>query len=148
MRPCLKGHTSGRFADGHCKECRRQYERADRARALRRQKRWRERNPEKELARQRRADLKRNYGVTIQQYDEVLAAQSGVCAICRQPESTLRKGTLMRLSMDHDHHTGMNRGALCNRCNRAIGLIGDDVVLARALVDYLDFWRRGLQSVA
>ena len=138
---CRRGHNAGYLPDGHCKECRRQYERADPARALRRQKRWRERNPEKERARQLRCDLKRAYGLTVDQYNRMLAEQGGVCALCRAPETTPRKGTVMRLAVDHDHVTGIIRGLLCNRCNRVIGMFKDSTDLAGAAVIYLEYWR-------
>lgn len=59
---------------------------------------------------QRRAQL----GVTLEQYDTLLAAQGGGCAICGNPPKT------RRLATDHDHATGKVRGLLCHRCNRAL----------------------------
>ena len=32
----------------------------------------------------RKSHLKRNYGLTVEQYEEMLAAQGGVCAICQR----------------------------------------------------------------
>jgi hypothetical protein len=139
--------VTGRLKDGHCIECRRIYERADPARALRRQKRWRERNPQKVLDMQRRCDLKRNYGISMTRYNALLAEQRGVCAICEKAEVTKRKGTLMRLAVDHDHVTNGIRGLLCNNCNRAVGLMRDDLTIAERIVAYLANWRRGLQLV-
>ncbi len=50
-------------------------------------------------------------------YETLLAAQDGVCALCRRPPRT------RRLDRDHDHRTGNYRGLLCARCNRALGLV-------------------------
>jgi hypothetical protein len=47
-------------------------------------------------------------------YEALLAAQGGVCALCGKPPKT------RRLSVDHDHKTGTVRGLLCFRCNRAL----------------------------
>lgn len=47
-------------------------------------------------------------------YDQLLAAQGGVCAICGNPPKT------RRLDIDHDHKTLQIRGLLCHRCNRAL----------------------------
>lgn len=82
---------------------------------------WRAANPERYCEAIRAGGLRRRYGLTIAQYDEMLAAQGGVCAICRQPETYARLGKIQRLAIDHDHETGMIRGLLCNRCNRRLG---------------------------
>jgi len=49
--------------------------------------------------------------------DELKAAFTGHCQICRVPEIECNQ----RLHMDHDHKTGYFRGFLCNNCNRALG---------------------------
>lgn len=41
------------------------------------------------------------------------------------------------LCVDHDHHTGLVRGVLCHRCNKALGLLGDTVAGVRAALHYL-----------
>jgi len=71
-----------------------------------------------------RADLlRREYGVTLAQYDEMLARQGGLCAICRKPETTRRSsGEVLPLAVDHDHATGGVRGLLCMRCNLLTGV--------------------------
>jgi hypothetical protein len=62
---------------------------------------------------QRRADLKRRYGITLKQYDEMYKAQKGRCLLCRhQPKRTL--------GVDHHHGSGRVRGLLCDACNRLI----------------------------
>jgi hypothetical protein len=72
-------------------------------------------------------NLLARYGITVDQYNEMLARQNGVCAICEEPCSSGR-----RLAVDHDHDTGKVRGLLCNRCNRGIGLIKKSSHLKRA----------------
>lgn len=69
---------------------------------------------------------KRKYGITIDQYNEMLTKQNGVCAICGNPESRLMAGTAYLLAIDHNHVTGKVRGLLCNSCNRALGLLNVD----------------------
>lgn len=53
-------------------------------------------------------------GVTPDEYERLLAAQDGHCALCPSvPKSR-------RLDTDHDHRTGAVRGLLCHRCNRTL----------------------------
>ena len=59
--------------------------------------------------------LKRKYGLTVEEYDALLANQDGVCGICHRPRGS------RRLAVDHDHTSGAVRGLLCSVCNRALG---------------------------
>ncbi len=62
----------------------------------------------------------------------MMAQQGRVCAICKQP-----CGHYSRLSLDHDHISGRVRGLLCNNCNRAIGMLGDDPARLVRAAEYL-----------
>lgn len=97
---------------------------------------WRARNPEKQRLSKRRARLRKEFGLSLEQFDAMLAAQGGVCAICKQPETRQRSG-IKTLSIDHCHATGRVRGLLCNRCNRAIGLLQDTAEICDAAAEYL-----------
>lgn len=85
----------------------------------------------KKAEQQRAARWRRLYGITPEQYEELLDRQGSVCAICRQPP---RRG---RLHVDHDHRSGRVRGLLCHLCNRAIGALRDDPQLADGVALYL-----------
>ena len=99
----------------------------------------------KEKARAKR--LLDNYKLTVEQYDAILAHQGGVCYACKCAEPV--KGR--RLSVDHDHDSGLIRGLLCSRCNPIIGklenaykryglgkVVGLDVkILATRIANYL-----------
>lgn len=83
--------------------------------------------------RQRVAATKRRlslecYGITEVEYAQMVVDQNGKCAICGNEESASHglTGTRFSLSIDHDHTTGQVWGLLCQKCNRAIGLLGDD----------------------
>ena len=88
--------------------------------------------PEGKL-RQRAGHLKRKFGMTIEQYDEMLAAQGGGCFICGRPP---RED--ISLHVDHDHATGAIRGILCFRCNNALADFHEDVALLTKAAAYLD----------
>jgi hypothetical protein len=77
--------------------------------------------------------LKTQFGITPIEYEKMLSNQGFVCVICKE-----RRGK-KRLSVDHDHVTGKVRALLCGKCNAALGLINDNIVLARELVNYLEF---------
>lgn len=57
--------------------------------------------------------LKRYFGISIEQYEELLAKQDNCCAICRKPATHFK----LRLAVDHDHSTGEIYGLLCSMCN-------------------------------
>jgi ribosomal protein L34E len=80
----------------------------------------------------RRRKLLQTYGISVEQYDEMLARQKGICAICGY------EPRVQRLAVDHDHKTGRIRGLLCSRCNHALAWIEDNSpsIYERA-VDYL-----------
>lgn len=63
--------------------------------------------------------LKKNYGITIEEYDTLLASQDGTCNICGG-------GTSKRhFAVDHNHRTGQVRGLLCARCNSGLARFMD-----------------------
>lgn len=80
----------------------------------------------------------RRFGLTVAKYEEMLAAQGGVCAICKQPETYTRQGTVGRLCVDHDHKTGQIRGLLCHWCNLGVSAFKDEPTAARAAALYLE----------
>jgi ribosomal protein L34E len=83
--------------------------------------------------------LKTNYGVTVAQYEQMLAEQNGVCAICKKPETRMatRGEGLRPLSVDHCHDSEKVRGLLCSHCNTALGLLNDDIALFEKAIEYL-----------
>lgn len=84
-----------------------------------------------------RSMLKRKYNLTVNSYDKLSVTQNNLCAICHNPETVLYKGSLKILCVDHCHTTGKVRGLLCSRCNKAIGLLEDDMSLLLSAVKYL-----------
>src|SRR5690242_1736563 len=71
--------------------------------------------------------IKRLYGLSPDQYREMLEAQGHVCAICGGSDTP-------RLSVDHCHQTERVRGLLCRRCNTGLGFFYDDPdLMSRAI---------------
>lgn len=84
------------------------------------------------------------YGVTDAEAEQLLIAQGNKCAICPQSLKLHILGRSYyreRACFDHDHATGRLRGILCNRCNRALGLLTDDVTLLARTITYLNAGR-------
>jgi hypothetical protein len=89
----------------------------------------------KDVFRDRR--LRHLYGITLEQYNQILEQQGGVCAVCKGPH--VGRGSFYHV--DHDHQTGEVRGLLCHHCNTAIGSMKDDPNLLEKAAAYL---RRGV----
>lgn len=114
----------------------------DRGRVLAQKKAW-NRSP-KGRAYEAKARL-RKYGLTREQFVEMLAAQRGCCALCYRPfkprdVTSWRNGQPLNASgavIDHDHATGRVRGLLHTGCNTGIGYFEDDPELLRLAVAYL-----------
>lgn len=81
--------------------------------------------------------MRRNHGIDIARYNEMLVAQSACCAICRRPETLVKGGRLMNLAIDHDHSTDFVRGLLCSNCNRALGMFEDNPEFLANAISYL-----------
>ena len=72
--------------------------------------------------------LRITYGMSIEDYEELLHTQDNKCAVCRVDKKHLKQ----RMAVDHNHDTGAVRGLLCSSCNRGLGYFKDnpDFVLA------------------
>ncbi len=78
--------------------------------------------------------LKRTYGITVEDWEDIFNKQKGCCAVCGKHQSDIKK----TMSVDHCHKTEKVRGLLCNLCNTAIGSLNDDSALLRKAAEYLD----------
>lgn len=87
--------------------------------------------------RTRWGSILRLYGVTQADYEMLLEAQGGVCAVCKEPPSGKPRYGGKFLDIDHDHVEGHVRGLLCRRCNLMLGYAYEDPELLQALSGYL-----------
>jgi Recombination endonuclease VII len=84
----------------------------------------------------RRRHLKRAYGITPEKYDELLAQQHGLCALCGKPPDG------ENLMVDHDHETDEVRGLIHRFCNSLLGFAREDTTVLLAAVGYLNRYRK------
>lgn len=98
-------------------------------------RRWYNNNKDYAKDRQRKYWLANNYGLTEQDYQDMLTKQNGCCAICGVTEPT---GKWKVFAVDHCHETGNVRELLCNECNRGMGLLRDSPDLLRKAAAYLE----------
>lgn len=79
--------------------------------------------------------LQKKYGIAKGEYDRMLEAQNGRCAICKAlPEKK-------RFAVDHDHVTGAIRKILCSKCNVMIGLCDENEEVLISMIDYLKYFK-------
>jgi hypothetical protein len=88
--------------------------------------------PEQVRAADRRYRLRTYYGLSVSDYQRILARQGGHCAICGRPPGR------MDLCVDHDHRSGAIRELLCNRCNTAISLLRESPAVMRRAIRYME----------
>lgn len=80
--------------------------------------------------RNRERQYRDNYGITIEQFDEMLLAQNNLCAICQEE-------FIQTPYVDHNHDTGQVRELLCNGCNAAIGHMRENPQYLIAAANYI-----------
>jgi hypothetical protein len=83
-------------------------------------------------AEKRQARWIKRYGITANDYKQLLEKQASVCKICQKPCSSRQF-----LSVDHCHKTGKVRGLLCVKCNTALGMLDDNIQHFETAIKYL-----------
>jgi hypothetical protein len=85
---------------------------------------------------QRARDYKRKYGITIDEYEQMLELQGGTCALCPKTSPGGRHAQ-QHWCVDHDHVTGKVRELLCNDCNMVLGIIKDSPEHLGRMITYI-----------
>lgn len=83
--------------------------------------------------------LRKNFGISLEDFDAIILAQGGVCAVCRQPFRHKRHP-----HVDHCHTTGKIRGVLCSQCNTGIGMLRESALIMHSAIAYLDRYNETL----
>lgn len=104
-------------------------------------KKWKEDNKEKIAIKIREYRQKnkikariRTYNLTVEEHDRMYEQQEGQCCICSIHSSELSRP----LNVDHCHKTGIVRSLLCQNCNSALGMVGEDILIIENLINYLE----------
>jgi len=112
-------YNSKRYKTGkasYCKDCHSDY--------------YKTRCPEK----RRLEAVKSRYGLSPEDYYQLKASANSTCQTCGELEGNSKP---TKLVVDHCHETGIVRGMICDRCNRALGLVGDNIKTLSNLISYL-----------
>lgn len=110
--PCPQGHYRRYVTTNNCIDCN-DAKRAERAK----KSRW--------------ARIKKEYGLSACEVDEMLKQQSYSCHIC---EADIKSN----YHIDHCHKSGKVRSLLCPRCNQAIGLFDENKSRLQKAADYIE----------
>jgi hypothetical protein len=100
---------------------------------LAKNKKYNKENPDKRKS----AILKYEYGITLDQYNEMFKAQEGKCAICERHQNKLTR----TLCVDHDHKTNKVRALLCLTCNTDVSVVENRL---EEMTNYLNKYRKDL----
>jgi NAD+--asparagine ADP-ribosyltransferase len=98
-------------------ELKRKHYLINKERRIKMAKEWQKNNKDKYTKITKNSSLKRNYGISLDDYNNLLLKQNNKCVICQIDANSLA----YKLAVDHNHLTKKVRGLLCHNCNRALG---------------------------
>ena len=110
-----------------CRKCKKIYNRIYNLKNKDKLKEWRKRDRDKRYAN----EIKRVYGISIEEYHIMCKLSDNKCWICEKINKR------RKLNIDHCHQTGKIRGVLCDECNKALGLINDNITTLFKMIKYL-----------
>ena len=122
---CPKCGDDKRPNGSYCRDCQSRYMKDYR-------RKMKESNPDKYKRIQWTDNLKKNYGITPEDYERMYAEQNSKCYICGGQANG--KG---RLHIDHCHKTNKIRHLLCHHCNTGLGAFKHSPNLLLKAIKYL-----------
>jgi len=84
------------------------------------------------------SELKKLYGITLDEFYAMLKSQGNKCAICGDTKEKINEGKRFNFQVDHCHKTGRIRGILCFMCNNALGKWRDSVEILTSAIAYIN----------
>lgn len=91
--------------------------------------------------------LQKLYGVNLKQVLKMYEEQGGKCKICRTEGFKLSPNADNNLVVDHCHINGGVRGMLCHNCNRALGMLQDNVEYLKSAIEYIEDYEKTLKVI-
>ena len=92
---------------------------------------------EKKRVYTKKYDIKRIYGISLDDMRELLEKQGGACGICGENLDVMAPRHKGGGAIDHDHATGKVRGILCVKCNAGLGQFRDNEEFLMSAIQYL-----------
>jgi len=125
-----------RYAKSMCTVCDREKKREWRAENPEKVKKQNKKSNSKRTTEQhRKSDLRKKYGMTLEDFETMIAKQGHLCAICSTDLSELNT---KNVHIDHCHTNGHVRGILCRKCNVGLGFFMDNKENLRSAIEYLE----------
>jgi hypothetical protein len=132
--PCItEGCNEATHSKGLCKRCydSQRHKKPENVTKRRIRDRQKPKNPEHN----KRKNLLRAYGITLEQYYEAVESCYNQCEICENFPSGKRQHSV--LHVDHCHTTQELKGLLCSPCNVGIGAFHNDIQIMESAKQYL-----------
>jgi hypothetical protein len=79
--------------------------------------------------------LMSKYGISVDEFDQMMLVQGGLCAICKT--ELVQSDKSRKPCVDHCHKTNGVRGLLCHPCNTGLGYFRDDPARFSAAAEYV-----------
>ena len=121
-----------------CKSCKSAYYKENKKEIAKKRREYylKEKDTPEYKARIRDTHLKYTYGISLNCYTDMLTEQGGSCKICLSTET--KNSSTDMFAVDHCHDTGQVRGLLCDKCNRGLGFLEDNIGTLKNAIKYLE----------
>ena len=120
------------YYDAH-KEERKKYSKEYRKNNVEKVRKYQRKYDKNNSSQKKNTTIKRNYGITLEEYNIIFNNQQGCCAICKKHQDEFK----IPFGVDHNHKTGKIRGLLCGKCNLLLGYANDNITTLESATIYL-----------
>jgi len=130
---CCTGHRACRA----CKRLREKGRKRPKERTRKYMQDWAKRDPQRAVLVHKRGQVRKVFGISLEDYNARLESQKNLCALCKEPFEG-NGATGRAPALDHSHQDGSLRKFVHNNCNRGMGFLNDDPRLLRMAAEYLE----------